>query len=130
MSRTRPDEKPAGYSRSKKPAKARGLAPREHPSANDRGATDGASGRIEEHDSLLESYLRGLTEHSNSLYEYLRDLGLEREELERERGDLDLKLEANEEKREQVTGYIEEMPQLRDKAVRSLVKGMEESEDG
>jgi len=130
VSRTRSDEKPAGYSRSKKPATARGLAARERSFANERGATDGAARRIEEHDSLLESYLRGLTEHRNSLHEYLRELGREREELERERGDLDLKIEANEEKREQVTGYIEEMPQLRDKAVRSLVKGMEESEDG
>jgi len=54
-------------------------------------------GQIEGHDSLLESYLRGLTEHRHSLYEYLRELGREREELERERGDLDLKIEANEE---------------------------------
>jgi len=130
VSRTRSDEKPPGYSRSKKSATAQGLASRERSFANDREATDGAARRIKEHDSLLESYLRGLTEHSNSLYEYLRELGREREELERERGDLDLKIEANEEKREQVTGYIEEMPQLRDKAVRSLVKGMEESEDG
>ncbi|MBA3474056.1 MAG: hypothetical protein H0T57_12660, partial [Rubrobacter sp.] len=70
------------------------------------------------------------TEHRNNLHEYLRELGQEREELERERGDLDLKIEANEEKREQVTGYIEEIPQFRDKTLRSLVKGMEESEDG
>jgi hypothetical protein len=140
VSRTRPDEKPAGYmkrdrsdapkTRAKRLAKARGLAPQERSFTNDRGATGKPMGQIEEHDSLLESYLRGLTEHRNSLYEYLRELGREREELERERGDLDLKIEANEEKREQVTGYIEEIPQLRDKALRSLVKGMEESEDG
>ena len=140
VSRTRPDEKLAGYTkggrsdgskpRVKRLAKAQGLAARERPSANDRGAADGVAGRTEEHDSLLESYLRGLTEHSNSLYEYLRELGQEREELERERGDLDLKIEANEEKRELVTGYIEEMPRLRDKAVRSLVRGIEASEDG
>jgi chromosome segregation ATPase len=136
VSRTRPNEKPAGCmkkdrldapkTRVKRSAKARGLAPQEQSFANDRGATGGAMGQIEEHDSLLESYLRGLTEHRNSLYEYLRELGREREELERERGDLDLKIEANKEKREQVTGYIEEIPQLRDKALRSLVKGMEE----
>ncbi len=130
VSRTRPDEKPAGYTRSKKSAKARDPAQRERSLANNQGATDGASGRIEEYDSLLESYLRGLTEHRNNLHEYLRELGQEREELERERGDLDLKIEANEEKREQVTGYIEEIPHFRDKTLRSLVKGMEESEDG
>ena len=129
VSRTKPDEKPASYSRSKKSAKVRGLAPRERSFPNDRGATGGAAGRIEEHDSLLESYLRGLTEHRNNLHEYLRELGREREELEREREDLALKIEANEEKREQVAGYIEEIPQLRDKALRSLVKGMEEPQD-
>jgi chromosome segregation ATPase len=126
VSKTRANEKPAGYSRSKKSTKARGLAPRERSFANDREAKGEAAGRIEEHDSLLESYLRGLTEHRNNLHEYLRELGQEREELERERGDLDLKLEANEEKRERVTGYIEEIPQLRDKTLRSLVKGMED----
>jgi len=130
VSKTRPNEKPAGYSRSKKSAKARGLAPRERSFANDRGAPGGAAGRIEKHDSLLESYLRCLTEHRNNLQEYVRELGQEREELMRERGDLDLKIEANEEKRERVTGYIEEIPQLRDNAVRSLVQGMEESENG
>ena len=140
MSRTRPDEKPAGYmkrdrlnapkTRVKRFAKARGLATQERSFANDREMTGRAMGQIEEHDSLLESYLRGMTEHRNNLQEYLRDLGREREELERERGDLDLKIEANEEKREQVTRYIEEIPQLRDKALRSLVKGMEESEGG
>ena len=140
VSRTRPDEKPAVYKKSgrsdgsktrvRRLAKARGLATQERSFANDRGVTGGDAGQTEKHDSLLESYLRGLTEHRNSLHEYLRELGREREELERERGDLDLKLEANEKKRERVTGYIEEIPQLRDKALRSLVKGMEESEDG
>jgi chromosome segregation ATPase len=138
VNRTRPNQKPAGYmekdrldvpkTRVKRSTKARGLASQERSFANDRGATGGAMGQIEGHGSLLESYLRGLTEHRNSLYEYLRELGREREELERERGDLDLKIEANEEKRERVTGYIEEIPQLRDKALRSLVKGMEESD--
>ena len=140
VSRTRPDEKPAGSTKSgssnrsktrvRRLAKARGLAAQEGSLANDRGATGGAAGQIEEHDSLLESYLRGLTEHRNNLHEYLRELGREREELEREREDLDLKIAANEKKRERVTGYIEEIPQLRDKALRSLVKSMEESEDG
>jgi predicted RNase H-like nuclease (RuvC/YqgF family) len=111
-------------------AKARGPATQERSFADDRGATGGAAGQIEEHDSLLESYLRGLTEHRNSLHEYLRELVREREELERERRDLDLKIAANERKRERVTGYIEEIPQLRDKALRSLVKGLEESADG
>ena len=86
--------------------------------------------RIEEQDSLLESYLRGLTEHRNSLQECLRELVREREELEQERGDLDLRILANEKKRERVTGYIEEIPLLRDKALRSLVQGMEEPEYG
>ena len=88
--------------------------------ANNQGATERASRQNEEHDSLLESYLRSLTEHRNNLHEYLRELGRERE----------LKIEANEEKRERLTGYIEEIPKLRDKALRSLVKGMEELEDG
>jgi predicted RNase H-like nuclease (RuvC/YqgF family) len=94
---------------------------------NDREATARAPRQNEGQDSLLESYLHGLSEHRNNLYEYLRELGREREELERERGDLDLKIEANEEKRERVTGWIEEIPQLRDKALRSLVQGIEES---
>jgi chromosome segregation ATPase len=137
---TRPGEKPGGSTKSersgggktrvKRLAKARGLAAQEWSFASDQGATERALRQNEEDDSLLESYLRGLTEHRNNLHEYLRELGREREELEWERGDLDLKIEANEEKRKRVTGYIEEMPQLRDKALRSLVKGMEESEDG
>ncbi len=120
----------AGYSRAKRPAKPRGLATRERSFANNRGAKGGAAGQIEGRDVLLESYLRGLTDHRNNLHEYLRELQREREELERERGDLNLKMEANEEKRERVTGYIEEIPRLRDMALRSLVKGMEEPKDG
>ena len=50
--------------------------------------------------------------------------------MERERRNLDLEIEANEEKREQVASYIKEIPQLRDMALRSVVKGMAESEDG
>jgi chromosome segregation ATPase len=137
VSKTRPDEKPAGVmkrgrsngskARVKRLEKTRGLPPQERSFANDREATARAPRQNEGQDSLLESYLHGLTEHRNNLYEYLRELGREREELERERGDLDLKIEANEEKRERVTGYIEEIPQLRDKALRSLVQGIEES---
>ena len=138
VSRTRPDEQLAGSAKSgrssgsrirvKRLAKAREPATQERSFAKDRGATGRAAGQIEEHDSLLESYLRGLTEHRNSLHEYLRELVREREELEREREDLNLKIAANEKKRERVTGYIEEIPLLRDKALRSLVKGMDESE--
>jgi chromosome segregation ATPase len=137
VSKTRPDEKPAGVTnrgrsngskaRVKRLEKARSLPPQERSFANDLEATARAPRQNEGQDSLFESYLRGLTEHRNNLYEYLRELGREREELERERGDLDLKIEANEEKRERVTGYIEEIPQLRDKALRSLVQGIEES---
>lgn len=140
MSKTRPDEKPADVTqrgrsngskaRVKRLEKTRGLGVQERSFANDREATARAPRQKEGQDSLLESYLRGLTEHRNNLCEYLRELGREREQLEWERGDLDLKIEANEEKRERVTGYIEEIPQLRDKALRSLVQGMEESEDG
>ncbi len=139
MSRTRPDEKPAGYIkrdrvdkkvRVKRLAKSQGPAAQERSFANERGAPEGAPRQNEEHDGLLESYLRGLSEHRNNLHEYLRELGREREVLERARGDLDLKIEANQENRERVTGYIDELPQLRDKALRFLVKGMEESEDG
>jgi chromosome segregation ATPase len=137
VSKTRPDEKSAGVMKSgrsdgskarvKRLEKTQGLPPQERSYANDREATARAPRQSEGQDSLLESYLHGLTEHRNNLYEYLRELGREREELERERGDLDLKIEANEEKRERVTGYIEEIPQLRDKALRSLVQGIEES---
>ena len=140
MSRTRPNEMPLGYIkrdrvdrpkvRVKRVANLQGLAAQERSFANDRGAPEGTPRQNEEHNGLLESYMRGLTEHRNHLHEYLRELGRERELLERARGDLDLKIEANEEKRERVTGYIDELPQLRDKALRFLVKGMEESEDG
>jgi chromosome segregation ATPase len=140
VSRIRPDERPADSTKSsrsggaktrvKRLAKARGLVVQERSFANKQGATERASRQNEEHYSLLESYLRSLTEHRNNLHEYLRELGREREELERDRGDIDLKIEANEEKRERLTGYIEEIPKLRDKALRSLVKGMEELEDG
>lgn len=140
VSKTRADEQTAGSTKSgrsngsrtrvRRLAKARGPATQDGTFPKDRGATGGAAEQGEEHDSLLESYLRGLTEHRNSLHEYLRELMREREELEREREDLDLKIAANEKKRELVTGYIEEIPQLRDKALRSLVKGIEESEDG
>ena len=138
VSKTIPDEQPTGSTKSvrssrartrvKRLAKARGSATQERSFAKERGATGGAAERIEEQDSLLESYLHGLAEHRNSLQEYLRELVREREELEQERGDLDLRIVANEKKREQVTGYIEEIPLLRDKALRSLVKGMEEPE--
>lgn len=140
VSRTKPDEKSAARTkgdrldglktRVKRSPKTRGLATQRSSFANDRGEKDGVAKQVEEHDGLLESYLRTLTEHRNNLQEYLRELGREREELERQRGDLDLKIEANQEKRERVTGYIAEIPQLRDKALSSLVKSMEESEDG
>ena len=140
VSKTIPDEQPTGSTKSvrsngartrvKRLAKARGPTAQERSFAKERGATGGATVRIEEQDSLLESYLRGLTEHRNSLQECLRELVREREELEQERGDLDLRIVANEKKRERVTGYIEEIPLLRDKALRCLVQGMEEPEYG
>jgi hypothetical protein len=52
----------------------------------------------------------------------LRELGREREELEWEGRALDLGLKANEEEREWALGYIEELPRLRDRALRSLVR--------
>jgi hypothetical protein len=78
----------------------------------------------ERRERLIESYLRGLTEHLGDLEECLRELGREREELEWEGRDLDLGLKANEE--EWVLGYIEEMPRLRDRTLRSLVRRVEE----
>ena len=80
----------------------------------------------ERRERLIESYLRGLTEHLGDLEECLRELGREREklELEREGRDLDLRLKANEEER--VLGYIEEIPRLRDRTQRSLVRHAEE----
>ena len=119
-----------GYSKAGRPAKARGVSASEPLSGNRQGAKDGAAGRTGQREVLLESYLRGLTDHRNALGEYLVELEREREELERERGDLALKIEANEEKREKVSSYIEDLPRLRDTALRSLVRGMEEPEDG
>jgi hypothetical protein len=67
----------------------------------------------ERRERLIESYLRGLTEHLGDLEEYLRELGREREEPELE-------------EREWVLGYIEEIPRLRDRTPRSLVRHAEE----
>ena len=67
----------------------------------------------ERRERLIESYLRGLTEHLGDLGEYLRELVREREELEREG-------------REWVLGYIEGIPRLRDRTLRSLVRHAEE----
>lgn len=83
-------------------------------------------GRNERRERLIESYLRGLTEHLGDLEECLRELGREREELEWEGRDLDLGLKANEEEREWVLGYIEEIPRLRDRTLRSPVRHAEE----
>ena len=89
----------------------------------------------ERRERLIESYLRGLTEHLGDLEECLRELEREREELEleleeleleREGRDLDLRLKANEEKRERVLDYIEEIPRLCDRTLRSLVRHAEE----
>jgi chromosome segregation ATPase len=80
----------------------------------------------ERRERLIESYLSGLTEHLGDLEECLRELGREREELEWEGRDLDLGLKANEEEREWVLGYIEEIPRLRDRTPRSLVRHAEE----
>ena len=82
--------------------------------------------QIERRERLIESYLRGLTGHLGDLEECLRELGREREELEREWRDLDLRIKANEEERERVLGYIEEIPRLRDRTLRSLVRHAEE----
>jgi cobyric acid synthase len=84
--------------------------------------------QIERQGRLLESYLHGLTEHRNNLDEILRELEQEREELKCKQRDLALKLEANEEKRERIVKYIEEIPQLRDMALRSLMRGMGEQD--
>lgn len=86
-------------------------------------------GKIEYRNRLLESYLRGLTDHRNNLDEYLGQLKREREDLERERRELDLRIEANEEKREQVVRYIDEIPRLRDRTLRSLMRELEDFED-
>jgi uncharacterized coiled-coil DUF342 family protein len=84
--------------------------------------------QIERQGRLLESYLHGLTEHRNNLNEYLGELEREREELRCKQRDLTLEFEANEEKREQIVKYIEEIPQLRDMALRSLMRGMGEQD--
>jgi hypothetical protein len=88
---TRPGEKPGGSTKSdrsgggktrvKRLAKARGLTAQERSFVSDQGATERALRQNGKDDSLLESYLRGLTEHRNNLHEYLRELGREREEL-------------------------------------------------
>ena len=84
--------------------------------------------QIERQGRLLESYLHGLTEHRNNLDEILRELEREREELEREQRDLASKLDANEEKRERIVGYIDQIPQLRDMALSSVMRGMGEQD--
>ncbi len=86
--------------------------------------------QIKRREQLIESYLRGLTEHLGDLEEYLRELQREREELEREWRDLDLRLKANEEERVRVLGYIEEIPRLRDRTLRSLLRNAEELGSG
>lgn len=101
-------------------------APSEDGGVEQRGK---AEGKIHHQGQLLQSYLRGLTDHRINLDEYLGQLDREREDLERERLDLERRIEANEEKREQVTRYIEEIPRLRDRTLRSLMRGMEELED-
>jgi predicted RNase H-like nuclease (RuvC/YqgF family) len=88
-----------------------------------------AEGKIQHQGKLLRSYLQGLTHHRINLDEYLGQLDREREDLERERLDLERRIEANEKKRDQVTRYIDEIPRLRDRTLRSLMRGMEELED-
>ncbi|HEX2108462.1 MAG TPA: hypothetical protein VHF70_04195 [Rubrobacteraceae bacterium] len=56
----------------------------------------------------------------------MRELEREREELGWEGRALDLELKANKEEQEWVLGYIEELPRLRDRAPRSLVRQAEE----
>lgn len=100
------------------------------PSGSSGGERRGkAEGKIEHQGHLVQSYLRGLTDHRINLDEYLGQLDREREDLERERLDLERRIEANQEKRDQVTQYIEEIPRLRDRTLRSLMRGMEELED-
>ncbi len=106
------------------------LAALSGPSKSSGGERRGkAEGKIQHQGQLLQSYLRGLTDHRINLDEYLEQLDREREDLKRERLDLERRIEANEEKREQVTRYIEEIPRLRDRTLRSLMRGMEELED-
>ncbi len=56
----------------------------------------------------------------------MRELQREREELERGRRNLGLRLDANGEEQERVLGYIEEIPQLRDRTLRSLLRDGDE----
>ena len=84
--------------------------------------------QIERHEQLIESYLRGLMEHRGALEEYLRELQREREE--RERWKLDPRPEANKEEQERVLGDIEEIPQPRDRTLRSLLSAAEELGSG
>ena len=84
--------------------------------------------QIERHEQLIESYLRGLMEHRGALEEYLRELQREREELERR--ELDPRPEANKEEQERVLGDIEEIPQPRDRTLRSLLSAAEELGSG
>ena len=86
--------------------------------------------QIELHEQLIESYLRGLMEHRGAPEEYLRELQREREELERERWELDPRSEANKEEQERVLDDIEEIPQPRDRTLRSLLSAAEELGSG
>jgi hemerythrin superfamily protein len=86
--------------------------------------------QIERHEQLIESYLRGLIEHRGAPEEYLRELQREREELERERRELGPRPEANKEEQERVLGDIEEIPQPRDRTLRSLLSAAEELGSG
>lgn len=86
--------------------------------------------QIERHEQLIESYLRGLMEHRGAPEKYLRELQREREELERERRELDPRPEANKEEQERVLGDIEEIPQPRDRTLRSLLSAAEELGSG
>ena len=79
--------------------------------------------QIERHEQLIESYLRGLMEHRGALEEYLR-------ELQREREELDPRPEANKEEQERVLDDIEEIPQPRDRTLRSLLSAAEELGSG
>ena len=86
--------------------------------------------QIERHEQRIESYLRGLMEHRGAPEEYLRELQREREELERERRELDPSPEANKEEQERVLGHIEEIPQPRDRTLRSLLSAAEKLGSG
>ena len=86
--------------------------------------------QIERHEQLIESYLRGLMEHLSAPEEYLRELQREREEQERERRKLDPRPEANKEEQERVLGDIEEIPQPRDRTLRSPLSAAEELGSG